>query len=92
MNMGIRESFSNANLVFMEEEQSHPWLRSLCIAEGFCSSPPLRAKGSLRVFDDYSRGQLDDVAGRISAADLVWRLDTRAERYDAIKLHTTYRD
>jgi hypothetical protein len=45
----------------------------------------------LRVIDDFSEGQLDDESGDIFAANPRWRIDTRAERHDALKLHTNYR-
>ena len=67
MDMDLREVFctkpsfgsSIISSVFMEEEQSHPWLRPLGLVEEFCSPPPLGARGSLMVIDDYSEGQLD---------------------------------
>jgi hypothetical protein len=83
---------SNTSLVFIEEEQSHPWLRPVGLADGFCSPRPLGVRGSLRVIDGFSEGQLDDKSGHIFAANPRWRLDPKAERHDALKLHTNYRD
>jgi len=97
--MGVRDVFckmlsgsSNTSSVFMEEEQSHPWLRPVGLADGFCSPPPLGVRYSLRVIHNFSQGQLDDESGHIFAADPWWRLDTRAERHDALKLHSNYQD
>jgi hypothetical protein len=53
----------NVSSVFKEEEQNHPWLRPHGLVGGFCSTPPLGAKGCLKVFDEMSEGQLDDEYG-----------------------------
>jgi hypothetical protein len=70
--LGLREVFrtmlsggsGNASSVFMEEEQIHPWLRPPgLIVKIFCLQPPLRARYSLRVIDDYSQSWLHENLG-----------------------------
>jgi hypothetical protein len=57
------------------------WLQPLGLVEGFCPPPPLRARFSLRVMDDYSEGQFHDESGHIFAVNHDWRLDTVLLRY-----------
>lgn len=94
--MDLREGFrkllcSEPGSLFNDEESKHQWLHPISISPGDAHALPLNERWAFRVIDDCSQGQLEE-SGCILAANLEWRLDTKARRYDALKLHSNHQD